>query len=63
MGGSGKSVTRILCDNPLTHNPKMEQNRKVPDYLKDTKQKIEKFIAEIIKKIEPCKETYKRKRP
>jgi len=54
-GGSSESVTRVLCDDPLTHNPKIERRRIIPDYMIDTKQKIEKFIAEIIKKIEPAK--------
>jgi len=56
-GGSGKTVTRILCDDPLTLLPTIEQKRKIPDYMMDTMQKIEKFIAEIIKKIEPCKKS------
>jgi len=54
-GGSSKTVTRILCDDPLTHNPKIERNRKIPDYMTETKQKIEKFIAEIVRKIVPSR--------
>lgn len=54
-GGSSKTVTRILCDDPLTPKPKIELQRKVPNYMIDTKQKIEKFITEIVKKIEPIR--------
>jgi hypothetical protein len=53
--GSSKTVIRTLCDDPLTHKPKTASNRKVPDYMVETKQKIEKFIAEIVKKIEPSR--------
>jgi len=54
-GGLTKTVTRILCDDPLTHNPKIELQRKIPDYMTETKQKIEKFIAEIVRKIVPSR--------
>ncbi len=54
-GGSSKTVTRILCDDPLTHNPKIKRQRKVPDYMIETKEKIEKFIAEIVKAILPIR--------
>jgi len=54
-GGSSRTVTRILCDDPLTHYPKIKRKRKIPDYMVETKQKIEKFIVQILRKIVPSR--------
>lgn len=43
------TVTRILCDNPLVLKPKTEQRRKIPDYMVKTRNKILKYIEQILR--------------
>jgi hypothetical protein len=53
--GSVESVIRVLCDKPLVVTPTMNQQRKIPQYLVATKNKITKQIATMLENIKPVK--------
>ena len=50
-----ESVTRLICDDPLVLTPKVEQKRKIPDYLETTEKRIIKQVEVIIKNLNPTK--------
>jgi hypothetical protein len=49
------TVTRFLCDDPLTVKPKINQNRDIPKYMVDTKEKVIKHIDTILEETQPIK--------
>ncbi|MHA1290991.1 MAG: Cthe_2314 family HEPN domain-containing protein [Candidatus Thorarchaeota archaeon] len=49
---SSTVVTRILCDDPLTQNPKTSQERKIPKYMVDIKDSVIESIIKILKAVE-----------
>ena len=52
---SVESIERILCDNPLELSPRTKQQRKIPDYMEDGKNKLFAHIAKILKDTSPTK--------
>jgi len=46
--GNNVTVERILCDNPLDMKPKTKQNRTIPKYLAETRDRIFKSIESIL---------------
>jgi len=48
-------IARTLCDDPLSMNPKTCQNRRIPLYLAESKDKVFIMIEYILKAIEPKK--------
>lgn len=46
-----ETVKRLLCDNPLETNPKINQNREIPDVMIKARNKIEIHIMGIIENI------------
>ncbi len=49
------TVSRLLCDDPLTVHPKTTQGRQIPEYMIDTKEKMVGFIETILAKTQPVK--------
>jgi len=47
--GDNVTVERILCDNPLDVRPKTSQNRKVPEYLEKTRDRVFALVEETLK--------------
>ena len=47
------SVVRTLCDDALVLNPKTNQNRRIPDYMIKTRDKILQHIEQILREITP----------
>ena len=45
------TVVRIICDDPYDMNPKINQNRILPNYLERTKNKIITYLIKIIKEL------------
>ncbi|NQT56645.1 MAG: hypothetical protein HQ551_10495 [Desulfobacteraceae bacterium] len=46
--GDNVTVERILCENPLDVRPRTTQNRKIPDYLLTTRDRIFGLIEKIL---------------
>jgi hypothetical protein len=46
--GDNVTVERILCENPLDVRPRISQNRKIPDYLQTTRDRIFVLIEKIL---------------
>jgi len=44
-----ENIQRTLCDNPLQLSPRTKQQRKIPDYMEDSKNKLFAHIAKILK--------------
>ncbi|MDG1667734.1 MAG: Cthe_2314 family HEPN domain-containing protein [Opitutae bacterium] len=50
-----QGVERTLCENPLDPVPKCEQDRKIPDYLNETCDKIKDRLTKILNSLEISK--------
>jgi hypothetical protein len=48
--GQTVSVIRTLCDDPMALAPRMSQKRRVPDYMKTTRENIMNHIEAILQK-------------
>ena len=46
-----QEVIRIICDNPYDINPKIKQERQIPEYLEKTKIYILNEIKQIIRNL------------
>lgn len=44
-------IVRLLCDNPLVLNPKLQQNKSIPGYMEDTLKKTLFYVEEILKSV------------
>lgn len=53
--GPLESVQRLMCDNPLDLAPRTSQQRKIPDYMEDTMNKLIKQIEKILKNTKPTR--------
>jgi len=49
------TVSRLLCDDPLSVRPKTSQSRQIPKYLSDTKNKLARHIDNILAETQPVK--------
>jgi len=47
------TVVRTLCDNPLKLSPRTTQNRRIPKYMADTRDKILRHIELIVRETRP----------
>jgi len=51
--GTVVTVVRTLCDNPLVLSPRTSQNRRIPKYMAETRDKILRHIELIVKETRP----------
>lgn len=50
-----KTIERLLCDNPLQLSPKTDQQRRIPDYMEETRKKIRQRITSILRVTKPVR--------
>ena len=53
--GDVESTVRHICDDPLVLTPRIDQRRKIPDYLEKTRNQIVTRIEVILKNLKPIR--------
>lgn len=53
--GPVTSIRRVICENPLEVNPKIGQQRQIPQYMIENQTKILEFVSDIFNNLTPIK--------